>query len=295
MFNRNVLVYFAKELKHGLSSKAFLATLIIGCTITESQIITTVIPEFQRWLAHGTDSGEYLISLYNNWFGNNGTSYQLALYYQVLPLLVCIPCALSLRADVASGCSSKIASELTVQKYLTVKCLIAAILGALVGVIPLLLNFYSVSLFLPAILPEPTTGVSTMHSSRFMADIFFFQPMLYISFYLVLTAITSALIASSSLIFSLIISNKILIVLAPFIVNNFFYFLATNFLDPLTVYCPIVFLRPDQPIPANLIAIVIVLSGFFVAVVLFVAFISINGEKRSSMHKTGSPDANTKV
>jgi hypothetical protein len=261
------------ELRRAFVNRLFVLALSIGCLIVLSHFIWA-IPQaaqasemFDALIA----KGGYPESLFNHWIGYQGYVLQATLYFFVLPLLVCIPFADSLFIDRRDGYARSIVTRVPQRYYYVAKAFSVFLTAATVAVVPLILDLLLTALLYPAVVPTPTAGTFPLFEFSMWSDVYYSAPYLYTVCYLVLIALFSGLIATIALMFSYLVANRFLVLLAPFILCVFTDFLLNSFGGWWYQFSPISFLRPDQP-GASSFPIVVV--EFIVLALLVGAFLA---------------------
>lgn len=148
--------------------------------------------------------------------------------------------------DTKSGYKDQIISRSSTTIYYIAKYISTFISGALLGTVPLILNFYLTALWLPLATPDASSGLYSIFAYSMWSELFYSRPFLYIVCYLILIFTTSGLIACIPLSLSAALENKSIILCSGFfsctILNYLFGQGEYAFLSPST------FMRPDQPV-----------------------------------------------
>ena len=258
------------ELKRAFANKLFVVALFIGIALAVGQIITVVVPyalggDWAVWRA-GL-KGAYPNSLFDSWMGATPFSIWSVLYFFVLPLIVCLPYADSFYTDVKSGYAANVVSRGGVGRYFLGKTFAVFLAAGLVGVVPQLVNLLATTLFLPVFQPEPTAGTFFVAPSAMLADLFYSSPWLYTAFFMALCFAVCGLVACSCLVFSYLVANRFMVLVAPFLVCAIAFFA----LGGLAGYSPINLLNPAQvysvqlPIALAILGAVALLETVFLA------------------------------
>jgi hypothetical protein len=265
----------ATELGRAFLNRLFVGALLFGCLITLSEIVTYVLPvvDLQN---QGRYFGDYPFSAFGAWIGGVPAMLQTELYYFILPLLVCIPFADSLLVDSRSGYMNNYATRTSARNYYLAKVLAVFFSAGLVGMLPLLLNFYSTSLLLPLLPPIATTGQYLPVEFTMWSGLFYSQPLLYIALYMLITFVFSGLIALVALLLSFAIKNRFVVILAPFIICVFYGFLshgvvAMTGMELLPTFSPVYFLNPLN-VCFDVVQYVII-AEFFLGLLAVMAFL----------------------
>ena len=197
------------ELKRAFCSRFFAAAVIIGCTITVSDIFG--IFDFLHI------SGDYPPSLYQYWIGTEFRSLQNTLYFMLAPVLAALPFADSFSFD-RRGYINQICSRTDRKKYLAAKYFSVLASGGLAFVLPLIINFLAVACICPALPPQATPGTFSVYENGFLSVLFIKRPLLYCGFYVLYDFLLAGLLATVSLTAALFVKNRLAVLLSPFIV-----------------------------------------------------------------------------
>jgi hypothetical protein len=262
------------EMKRAFANRRFFIALSLGLAITLSHVILWVVPNAlsweEPWVQWGIDKGAYPYSLYETWMGGQMFALQEALYFIVLPLLICIPFAMTLFSDRSTGYIRQIVTRVDQKKYFAAKTLSVFLSAGTVAVIPLLANFMLTALFFSPVIPEVTAGTFPIDATRMWVELFYSHPLTYVLLYMGLIFIFSGLLACLALFFTYVVSNGIVVALSPFILYMLAEFGLATLPNQMLKFSPASFLRPDQPIAATPSAILaeIVLLGAFLGIFL---------------------------
>lgn len=247
------------ELRRAFDNKLFVAALVLGIVLSLAQLVTVVIPYglSDGWAFWRTGSkGSYPYSIFNSWLGSTPFSLWSVLYFFVLPLTACLPYADSLYTDVRSGYAANVVTRGGIGRYFRAKVIAVFLTAGAVGVVPQLINLLGTALLVPALQPEPTAGTFFVSPSAMLADLFYLSPWLYTLFFMVLCFIVCGLMACSCLVFSYLVSNRFMVLVAPFLVCAIAFFA----LGGLAGYSPINLLNPAQVDTVD-ISVVLVVYG----------------------------------
>lgn len=176
---------------------------------------------FSRQQAEQYGSGNPMLqveTLYNTWIGGEGMSLGFSLFFTLLPLLATLPYGWSYFVERKSGYERQVMARSNKKDYFLSKYIATFLAGGLVILIPLLVNFFLVACFIPAILPDYAYmiyyGVELGHLG---SSLFYTIPILFVLLYLVLDFIFAGLFACMSLALSLLVKNRVAVMLLPFL------------------------------------------------------------------------------
>ncbi|MCL2083308.1 MAG: hypothetical protein FWH04_08775 [Oscillospiraceae bacterium] len=266
------------ECKKAILNKLFLAVILIGCTITMFSLIPCLRAfyrdmNFLEKMSQDTSVLRNpmmpLNSLFNHWIGSEAITPGSTDYFFLFPLLIAIPYGWSYCAEQRSGYIKNMVIRSGRWQYHLSKYIALFLSGGLAMVIPLLFNFLTVAMFVPAVTPDPhyITGYGII-SSSFLSELFYTKPFLYVFLYLAIDFIYCGLIACLCFSFATVIKNRAVVVLLPFFVLLGFNYVCSSFIYTssnvvYTELSPMNFLRPVGAYDTN---------GFVVSVGIAILF-----------------------
>lgn len=233
------------EMKRAFSNKNFWISILIGMLITGTQIFTWVLPAVEQLDNYMLGKGEYPISLFNTWIGASGHTFQLTLFFMVLPILACLPFADSCFVERESGYRIHILMKTEKKNYYVAKCIAIYISGGVAVVVPLLVNMMITAMCIPAIIPEASSRTFPVFEHSMWSLLFYTHPFYYLAGYFVMIFMYAGLFALWGIIASFYLKNKYLVILFPFMMYTVFGFIM-DYIGKHK-YSPMLFLRPDQP------------------------------------------------
>ncbi len=247
------------ECKKAVFNKMFLATILIGCTITLFSLIPNVKNHYQyindtkRFSEEFSDGRNPLIetdTLFNVWIGSEAMTPGSVYYFFLFPILVAIPYGWSYCMERRSGYIKNMVIRTSSWRYYLSKYIALFLSGGLAMVIPLLFNFLLTAMFVPMTTPYPYYITSYgIISSAFLSEFFYTKPFLHVFLYLLVDFIYCGLIACLCFAFAAFVKNHVIAVLLPFFaLLGFDYicysFIYTNYSVIYTELSPMKFLRP---------------------------------------------------
>ncbi|WP_058270893.1 hypothetical protein [Olsenella massiliensis] len=138
------------------------------------------------------------------------------LLFQLMPVLAVIPYAWSYRSELQSGYANQLMSRDRRERVLAAKALAVFVSGALVAVIPLVVNFLLLACFIPAYLPD-VVGVlyNAVYSQDLWAWFFYNLPVVYVVLFTLLAGVLSGLWATFVHALSFVVENRVVLLIAP--------------------------------------------------------------------------------
>ncbi len=152
---------------------------------------------------------------YISWMGGSQFFPQTFWFYMCLPLLVSISVCVEYGISEKNHYFLQYKLRMGRKKYAWQKGKEIFLLGAMVCVIPLLLNFALTMLVRPLLLPSPLVAVGPS-SATVCADFYYTRPFLYTLFYIGFDGIFSGTVAIFSCLLCMLVENYFLASLIPF-------------------------------------------------------------------------------
>lgn len=232
------------ELKRGFCNYRFFVALAFLLAVILAHVVLSIIPAAQDQEMYVELAG-YPLSVFNRWIGGWPGTVFPSLYFLVLPLFVCLPYSDSVYTDRESGWSAQAVSRSSSRAYYSSKYVVAFAIGAVVSCVPLAVDFYLTSLFLPIVQPSAASDLFPIFPYSMWSDVYYSNAFQYTGMYFALISVTSGLIACIPLALSRVLRNRMIVVCSAFFLCTIVGYLFGSgdlvFLDPTT------FMRPDQP------------------------------------------------
>lgn len=235
---------FKMEFYRALKSRGLLLSLFAGLLIAVCHFVFTVVP-----LKNNIMLSNYPLSIFAKWIGGENSTVFPTLYYFTVPVLASLPFAGSYKEDVSSGYIKNITTRISRKEYLRAKYIVTFLIGGIVSVFPMLVNFILTSMVLPAIHPQSSTGYFPIFSYSMIGDLFYSHPFVYLFIYMIINFVFLGLLSTLALVATYVCDTLFTTILSPFICYLFVY--AVTQLTNLQQLCPYGFLRPSQPIITN--------------------------------------------
>lgn len=253
--------------------------LTVGLAIAFAHFLTVALPYATSELFETWRSGVmgFPPSVLSSSMGHTTGSMMSGMYYFVLPLLVCLPHAASFFIDCQTGYVENVLCRTSKREYLMSKMAAIAASSGVVAVAPLVANFALVSLALPLYGPEPAAHLFTPSAHGLGGDLFYSAPAAYEGAFLVLTLAVGMLTALSALALTFAMPNKLMVLMAPFLVSVILYFVFSQDVS-LGAYNPINVAFPGQTYPLTAGGLAIMMATWLVLVALGV-FVTSNHTK----------------
>lgn len=215
------------ELKRALLNKMFFVAVLLGTIFAVFQVVFEALP-----YAFTTNlfPDQYPPSVFNSCMGLTLGIWQYV-FYMVFPILASIPYAGSYLQDNKTGVVKNIYLRTKRYQYLTAKLLAVFLSGGLATFIPILINYFLVSLCVPAVTPHAATGFFLIFAQSTGAEIFYTMPHLYVLLFAILLFFAAGILACTALAFSFFIKYTYVVVLTPFLL-----FLAISYASSLISY-----------------------------------------------------------
>lgn len=240
------------EVHKALRNKLFYASIIVGCAITIIALVYNVsIYQDELVMMNRPDAnpGYEGFSLFNHWIGGEPFSPGSAIYFFVFPLLVAMPYGWSYCEEKQCGYVKEAVVRSGKKVYFLSKYIAIFLSGGLAMVIPLVFNFLTTAMFIPAVVPSPVYCTSTgVFFNSLMSMLYYSTPFLYVLFYLAIDFVFCGLIACFSYGVTCFVRNRAITVILPlFFLLALHYsrqFLFTSYEIAYKEISPMYFLRP---------------------------------------------------
>lgn len=218
------------ELKKAFFSKSFLAGLGILLLLS----FLSGLYMIENWSEYNPNAinstyiknGEIVInpiipvySFFCAWLGGDTLSLAGTMFFYFLPVGAALPYAWSYHTERKCGYIKNVITRTSRKKYYASKSIAVFSTGAIVILIPYIVNIFMVSAFIPCI--KPWTGYNMYNFVYFgtlWSDLFFTKPIIHTLFYVLLNSLYGGLFALLSFSISMYIKNIIPIIFSPFLI-----------------------------------------------------------------------------
>ena len=215
------------ELKRAFLNKTFLVAVLLGTMLAVLQVVFEALPYA---FITSLFPDQYPPSVFNSCMGLTLGIWQYV-FYMVFPILASLPYSNSYLQDSRTGIIKSIYIRTNRQQYLTAKLLAVFLSGGFTAVIPIIINYFLVSLCVPAVIPHAATGFFPIFAQSTWAEIFYTNPWLYVLLFAILLFLTAGILACSALAFSFFIKYSYVVILTPFLL-----FLAISYASSLVSF-----------------------------------------------------------
>lgn len=216
--------YLFIELKRMFLTRSFWISMLITSIICIAQYISY---GFLRGDAYGDwikqFGPNFMIqpnSLYSSWIGGELNSAFLFLFLAILPMLAAFSYSLTYWSDKKTGQIKNVLVRESHGNYYRSKWIAVFIGGFLIALLPLVLNIYlhlTYAIPLTPILESYTAEVG-FSNQKWIFDLFYLAPALYVAMYVLVIALFSGVFATLGLFSSLIVPKGIVAVIGPFLI-----------------------------------------------------------------------------
>ena len=265
------------EMERAIKGYGFWLSLLIGMIISVEHFFRVVLPAAEYPLGfYILDSAVSMpASAFQFWIGAGSSNFEGILFVRLFPILAVMPYASTYALDIKNGLVKNYYTRTTKHNYLLSKYITSFITGGITVTIPLLVNFLLTIASLPSIVWP--IGVFTINANCMWSDIFYTNPHLYVFMMLGLMFLCGGFISAFALVFSNLVSNIFIVMLAPFIVCEF-----TNAMIRLS---PVSWIRKIAPQALFNIAQIAPKSGmsyivFFLVMIMLDIFVYYAGGKK---------------
>lgn len=209
------------ELKKALCNKMAVVAFIfvIALSVMHAIGVINTYNHFMNALESGNLPGNPMItavSLFARWIGADVTSFESNVFFFLIPIVAVLPYGWSLAGEMHSGYTKNIVCRMERKYYFISKYVAVFISAAVVVLIPLLINFLLLSLFLPSLKMEIIYPYGILGQRSMWSNIYYENPLLYTMLYIVLDTVFAGLIASVSTALAFFVKYKVPVMLIPF-------------------------------------------------------------------------------
>lgn len=166
---------------------------------------------------HGSNPNYALSMLYNNCLVTGFDQSMTALFYTLLPLLVCLAYGWSYFGERKSGYVMNVMIRTHKKsQYFLAKYIAVFLSGGAAAVIPLIVNFLAVACFIPAYQPDLFYEMYYSMQSHFLRELFYPHPMVFMCILFALNFFFGGLMATCCVALTFFVKNKFAVILLPF-------------------------------------------------------------------------------
>lgn len=223
------------ELQRAFHNRGMLLSLTIGCILSLAHVIQYQIlpyylnngivrPEMTEFSKVRTVAPSAIAGA---WLAGNPATWTEFVFFLILPILAMLPFGVSYFSDCESGYLKNIYTRMPRKQYLTNKFLAAFLSGGTAVSIPLGLNLICSLIFLPNLLPPTIHPYNFINPTRFLYELYFSRPFLYIGFFVVLDFLLGGMFACIALAASYLSDYKVIVGIVPFFLQLGIHILAT--------------------------------------------------------------------
>lgn len=272
------------EIRKFLYSKKFWIIVLVGCFFTCISGLYQIgvfdetmnsIFSVQAKTQIEYNVGITSITLFNRWIGGERQSLGFSAFFFIFPLLMTLPYGDSYCVERNIGYERNVIIRCGRVRCFLSKYIAVFLSGALAFTIPLLFNFIMVSLFVPSFTPDSSWMLYYgMTSTSMLSNLFFTRPFLYILIYFIIDFIFGGLIACLALFFSLLVRNRFVVVILPFLCILFIHYCRQFLMYVVDIeISPLYFLHAAL-VYNSVAAWVIILEGIVFFLLTFLTFLA---------------------
>ena len=165
-----------------------------------------------------------------------------ALFYTLMPLLVCLAYGWSYFGERKSGYVMNVMIRTHKKsQYLLAKYIAVFLSGGAAAVIPLIANFLAVACFIPAYQPDLFYEMYYSLQSHFLRNLFYPHPIIFICIIFAIDFFFGGLMATCCVALTFFVKNKFAVILLPFMClfgvqylqDNVWIFLSDVYISPM--------------------------------------------------------------
>lgn len=235
------------ELQKAFRNKFTIHILILLLILTVAHVIEKIeaFKYYREYLDSGENTGNPIItvvSVFTNWIGTDVLSIKSNFFYFILPIVATIPFGWSMIDEMNSGYVKNILCKTSRKSYFISKYIAVFVSGAVMIMIPLILNYVLLSMYLPSIKAERAYPYGVVGEPSMWSGIYYEHPLVYIILYILLDAIFAGLLASISTASAFFIKQRLAVILIPFFIVLFLDYLNMAIIL-ISEFSPMKFLR----------------------------------------------------
>ena len=212
------------ELQRAFNNRGMLLSLTIGCFLSLAHVIQyQIIPYYLNRGINILEITEFSkvrtdvpTSVAGAWLAGNTANWVGFVFFLILPILAMLPFGASYFSDRESGYLKNIYTRISRKQYLTNKFLAAFLSGGTAIAIPLVLNLLCSMIFLPNLLPPVIHPFNFINPTRFLYELYFSAPVLYIGVFIVIDFLLGGMFACITLAASYLSDYKVIVGIVPF-------------------------------------------------------------------------------
>ena len=190
----------------------------------------------------GRNPSYALNMLYNNCLATGFDQSMTALFYTLMPLLVCLAYGWSYFGERKSGYVMNVMIRTHKKsQYLLAKYIAVFLSGGAAAVIPLIANFLVVACFIPAYQPDLFYEIYYSLQSHFLRELFYPHPIIFMCILFAIDFFFGGLMATCCVALTFFVKNKVAVILLPFMClfgvqylqDNVWTFLSDTYISPM--------------------------------------------------------------
>ena len=190
----------------------------------------------------GRNPSYALNMLYNNCLATGFDQSMTALFYTLMPLLVCLAYGWSYFGERKSGYVMNVMIRTHKKsQYLLAKYIAVFLSGGAAAVIPLIANFLVVACFIPAYQPDLFYEIYYSLQSHFLRELFYPHPIIFMCILFAIDFFFGGLMATCCVALTFFVKNKFAVILLPFMClfgvqylqDNVWTFLSDTYISPM--------------------------------------------------------------
>lgn len=174
-------------------------------------------------------------------------SFENAVFFFLFPIFVAIPFGWSLAGEIRSGYTAQMIARTGRKNYFPAKLIAVFLSGAVVVMIPLIVSFLIVSMYLPSLTPELCYPYGGLLQRSMWTSLYYAHPLVYTILYILLDGVYGGLFASLCVAVAFRVKYRTMVVLVPFCLYTVLEYLDSNFVVAMRLgydTSPAKFLRP---------------------------------------------------
>lgn len=247
----------AYELRRALSGYEFRVALCVALGLATLQLCFVPLQycTADAWAQWRSGANGMPPTVWASWMGGTPQSIWSVLFYYLSPLLCCAPFASSGCADLNGGLAPVLATRSSAGSYARAKLVASCASGAVVFIVPQVMNLLATMLLVPLVQPDPVTMLFPITSRTAGAELYYTSPLCYTLLFLAIGTAYVCLLNCLCAACSYRIRSRLAILLLPFLGSLLLSFLLDSV--GLACYSPQNILSPYQQYPGMSIGAVL--------------------------------------
>lgn len=209
-----------------------------------------------------------IYNAYSSWIGCDKDSIYAKVLFYIFPLCASITYSWSFICDYKKGYYFSACKKYGKHNYHLYKYIAVFLSSGSIAAIPLLLNFFSITLFIPLVSPDSVYDIYYgIFSGEFMAELYYNTPLAYLLIFILLCFIYNGLFGCLSYTISIYIKNAAVSISLPYLILICVELLKSRITQNTNTFIinfsPLSFLYAAKSHNANLLVVLVIMITIF--------------------------------